>query len=153
MISEIRDFGVDGFILRNASFPASGDMDSAYYPGEKSTAGRNTRLAKFVSQVKKSTGVFVAVELSANIALSRNDAPFYGSFASLGDAVVFDTTDRPDGYYVDRNTDYSSMLTLLGSLVHVEECESIIKLGGDESSDHFIRALRSAGYKMVIIDA
>ena len=152
LIREVCGFDIDGIILKNAFFPVDGDAQNASFPGEKNAAERNAVLEQFVSKVRKISGCFVAIEIPARILLDDENDPFYGSFSSVCETVIFDVSDRPDGYFLDKDSEYSSMFSLFGSLIHIEECESIIKLPADEATNHFIRTMKSAGYKAVVID-
>lgn len=150
IIDEIKDFGVDGFILSDASFPSAGDIDSASYPGEKSSARRNSVLQSFVNGIKSSGG-FTALSIPSKLALDPGADPFYGSAAAVCENIIFDLTDGNEAYIVDKNEDYASALSVFADLIHTEECEAIFCIPASSASNRFIRTLKSAGYKAVII--
>ena len=151
LIDEIADFGVSGFILKGLSFP-SADDSMAFYPGEKDESGRHAKLVSFYNAVKKTFSGSVLTEVSAATVFDDEADPFCGTFSDLGDKILFDTSDRPDGYYIDRDEDYASFLSFLGRLVNAEECEAVIMLDGSETSNHLLRELKNAGYPRIIVN-
>ena len=151
IIDEIKDFGVDGFILKYASFPATGDTDNATFPGEKTAMNRNSVLKSFVSRIRDFSS-FTAISIPATIALNEKADPFCGSLSDVCENVVFDHIEETEAYLVDKDEEYASVLSLFASLFHLEESKSIFTLPEDDVSNRLVKTLRSAGYRSIIID-
>lgn len=156
IIKEVKEFGVDGFILESVSFPQSGSQDTAGYPGEKDSSKRNEQLLNFITSVKKalSDDKFVLLWQSATDAVSGNEQIYYGSISkSSADGVCADTAERPVGYSIDKKTNYSSLLSLLSNMKasQNEGAKTVPVISSDDYTARLSRTLVQNGYNSFLV--
>lgn len=152
VIKEISDFNIDGYILKSASFPSSGDINHTEYPGESKKNKRHSVLKSFITEVDSAVPGFVTLEVSANQLLSKTDECFYGNLSDFSVPIIINTKDRPDGYTLDKETEYSSMFSFVSNICSKAQGEYVVKLAKDEAPNKFIKLLNTAGYNKIIIE-
>ncbi len=155
VIKEASAFGVKGFILKGVSFPNSGALEKATYPGEKDKADRNKVLLDFIKKAKTeaSKNCFVLVSQSVDEITNPSTAYLFGSLtSSTADGISADLSSRDEQYVIDKKTDYSSILSLMSKLkTSIGEKDFIFEISEDEFSRRFLRTASKSGYDNFIV--
>lgn len=155
IITEVRDFGIKSFILEKCHFPDSTNTAGASYPGEKNFRDKNAALRLFIKEVKAIVPEdgFLIVSQSATDALKGNKQIYFGSISTASfDALATYTINRPDGIFLDKKTDFSSMLGLFSSISEVFKNKTFVPvIDYSEYSGKYLRTVRKNNYKSYII--
>ena len=156
LLQEISSTGVRGIILQNVSFPVTSDLSTAGFPGEKSESGRNAALLSFIEKAKSTlpSDCFLLVEQNCNDALNGNEALYFGSISkTAADGLCADTDVLPEGYFPDKKSNYSSMLSLF-SQIRERQGESsffVPLISNDSYTGKYVRQLKNGGFDSYII--
>ncbi|MDD6012715.1 MAG: putative glycoside hydrolase [Oscillospiraceae bacterium] len=155
IIGELRNLGINCFILESLQFPGGENTDGATYPGEKDSSGRNALLLSFINQIKKTLpeNATLLFSMSANAAANGAEDIFFGSMEkSSVPGIVIDTAERPLSVAVDRKTDFVSILSLYSSVSVNYPGKTLIPIiDYSEYSYLYRRAMKKAGYTSFIL--
>lgn len=156
VISEVLQFDVDAVMLNSVCFPGSDNSDSAGYPGQYSESGRNACLISFIESVKSSLSndKILLVEESATDILMGNEKLYQGNISkSVADGICADTSQKPDGYIVDKKTQFSSMISLFSNMKqNLNENTTVVPIiSTDEFSHKYVRTAAKNGYTSYIL--
>lgn len=156
LLQEISSTGVSGIILQNVSFPVTSDLSTAGFPGEKSESGRNAALLSFVEKAKGvlPADCFLLVEQNCNDALNGNDALYFGSLSrTAADGICGNTDILPEGYFPDRKSNYSSMISLFSQIKEKQGENSFFVpvISYENYTGKYIRQLKQSGYNSYVI--
>lgn len=153
IVEEVCAFGVDALILESVCFPSRGETETAGYDSKKD---KNEALLSFIRKAKTAAGdgVSVFVAQTASETVRGDEQKYYGSISkSEADGVCADTFIRPEGYTVDRKTDFSGFFSLLTNMkASVNEDAVIIPMINEqEYSAKLARLMLKNGYTSYII--
>lgn len=156
VIDEVLQFGVDAVMLNSVCFPNSDNSDSAGYPGQYSESGKNACLISFIASVKAllPNDKLLLVEETATDILMGNEKLYQGNIAkSAADGICADTSTKPDGYIVDKKTQFSSMISLFSNMKQsLNENSTIVPIiNTDEFSHRYVRTCAKNGYTSYIL--
>ncbi len=156
IIEEVRQMGVNSFILKSVCFPTGEDTDKAGYPGEESKKNRNQTLLSFIESVRKllPADCTVLVSQTASDALNGNDSLYFGSISkNAADGICIETKIRPEEYAVDKKTDFISMMSLFANIAQGmnEKSRLIPIIEKKEYSRKYVRTILNSGYDSFII--
>lgn len=156
IVSEVYNLGARGFILKSVCFPDSESISSATFPGEKKKTLRNKLLDNFVSSIKSTLpkDAFLLVDETARDVLSGNETLYAGSFSrNSADGVVADTSIRPEQYFPDKKSHFSSMLGMFAEIKTKlnENAKLVLFVSEDEYSRKYIKTIRRSGFENYIM--
>lgn len=156
IIEEVKQMGIDGFMLKSVSFPNSELTNTAGYPGEKSKNSRNSVLLNFIDSVKSSLGSeqYLLIGINATDALNGSDKLYFGSISKCNaDGICIDTVFRPESYEIDKKTDFSAMLSLFANIKNGMNNTSklVPMISMNEYSRRYIRTITRSGYDSFIL--
>ena len=156
VISEVYNLGARGFVLRSVSFPSGESRDSATFPGERKSSLRGKLLEDFVSSIKKAlpSDSFLLVEETATDIVSGNEQLYSGSFANnSADGILADTSVRPEQYFPDKKSGFSSMIGLFSEMNSAknDEAKLVALINKDDYSRKYLSTLRKSGFDNYIL--
>ncbi len=152
IVSDLRGFGINCFILDDVQFPESENTQGATYPYEGGE--RNSVLKSFIENIKASGDEKTLFFLwqSANEALGGDDI-YYGKLNdSAVDGIIYDLSERPESYVIDKKTDYVSILSLHSALKGMSSDKiSVPVVDSEDNSYSYRRVLKKNGYTSIVL--
>ncbi len=152
IVSDLRAFGINCFILDDVQFPESENIQGATYPYE--SGERNAVLKSFIENIKAAGDEKTLFFLwqSANEALG-GDEIYYGKLNdSAVDGIIYDVSERPESYVIDKKTDFVSILSLHSALKGMSgEKMSVPVVDSADNSYSYRRALKKNGYTSIVL--
>ena len=158
IINELQAFSIDGFILEKCHFPDSGNTDGASYPGESAFKNKNAALKAFISSVRATlkSEKFLIITQSATTALEGNKKLYGGSITNADfDGVAPYILQRPEGYVLDKKTDFAEIFGLFSTIEknYGEEKAFVPVIDFSEYTRKYMRSVKKNCDSFILFDA
>ncbi len=152
IVSDLRSFGINCFVLDDVQFPESENTQGATYPHENTE--RNEALRSFIENMRTAGDESTLFFLwhSATEAFGGDDIYFGKLNDSNVDGIIYDLSERPESYVIDKKTDYVSILSLHSALKGMSGNKiSTAVIEAEDYTFSYRRALKKNGYTSIVL--